>query len=50
MVFQNSAGVQFEGTLTAIDHGFDGEDEYPIWGCLEGEELDFAGAVRWRFA
>lgn len=50
VVFENADGETLEGTLALVDVGFNGEDEYPIWGCAEGAALDFSGAERWRFA
>lgn len=45
------AGVLAEGILSVEDFGYDGQDEYPIWGCTanDGSLIDFAGADHWRF-
>jgi hypothetical protein len=50
VIFESSDGSTSVGTLVVTDVGFDGESEYPIWGCSESDTLDFSGAERWRFA
>ena len=40
-----------QGKLIVDDAGFDGEDEYPIFGLIDamGGRHDFVEASRWRF-